>query len=286
MVPGSLADLLRHRRLFFQLLAIFLLTTAFLKVYGFAASSLPEVGWFSTPNVQAAAVLLEVLIGLWLLSGVTQNLSWLVSLTAFIGFSVVSGYLGLQGVASCGCLGAIKASPWILFVVDLIIVLGLIFARPKMSDIVGDLFLVNKSELLAIGCIGMVLSSVLFLYGYTRYGSFDCFIAQIRNQPIGAPQFVDFGDISPEQGYEAKIPISNFSDRPIRLIGGSADCNCITTSDMPITIEPNTKTEIKIFLGVRATSVGHLTKKVELWTDCDLQRKIFLTIGCNVLSGP
>ena len=41
--------------------------------------------------------------------------AWLAALGTFAAFAAVSGYLGWIGVASCGCFGVIKASPWWAF---------------------------------------------------------------------------------------------------------------------------------------------------------------------------
>lgn len=87
-----------------------LLTAAGLKLYGQSVSAVPSVGWFATPSVQLATVLWEIGLGLSLLVGSGRAVVWLLSVSTFAIFAGVSGYLGLQGVANCGCFGVIKAT--------------------------------------------------------------------------------------------------------------------------------------------------------------------------------
>src|SRR5437764_9267668 len=93
-------------------LGVLLLITAGLKLAGQNVSAVPQVGWYATPMVQMAAAEWEIVLGVWLLSGRYRVGSWLTSLMTFVTFAGISGHLGYGGVASCGCFGAINASPW------------------------------------------------------------------------------------------------------------------------------------------------------------------------------
>jgi hypothetical protein len=107
-----------------------LLAAAGLKLYGLSVSAIPRVGWFSQPWVQIAAAEWEVILGLWLLSGSYPRGAWLAALATFAAFAAVSGYLGWIGVASCGCFGVIKASPWWAFGLDAAVIVLLFICRP------------------------------------------------------------------------------------------------------------------------------------------------------------
>src|SRR4051794_3958192 len=96
-------------------LGILLLATAGFKLYGLRTPGMPTIGWLENTWAVLAAGEWELVLGAWLLCGVTPRISWLGALLTFITFAVISGYLGWVGVASCGCLGAVKANPWWLF---------------------------------------------------------------------------------------------------------------------------------------------------------------------------
>src|SRR5689334_18371527 len=99
-------------------LGTLMLAAAALKLYGLSVSAIPRVGWFSQPWVQLVAAEWELVLGLWLVSGAYWTRSWFAAAGTFLAFAGVSGYLGLTGVSSCGCLGAVHASPWWAFGVD------------------------------------------------------------------------------------------------------------------------------------------------------------------------
>ena len=58
-------------------LGVLLLAAAGLKLYGLNVSPFAQYGWFTAPAVQVAAVLWEIVLGLWLLSGTYRIGAWL-----------------------------------------------------------------------------------------------------------------------------------------------------------------------------------------------------------------
>ena len=74
----------------------------------------------------------ELILGLWLLSGAYRFGAWLAALGTFSTFAAVSGYFGYIGVASCGCFGVIRTSPWTAFAVDAVAIALLVFSRSRL----------------------------------------------------------------------------------------------------------------------------------------------------------
>ena len=68
-----------------RILALLLLTTAGLKIYGLAADPVSPAGILSSHWVQAGVIEVEVILAIWLLSGALPIGSWLVSLLLFSG---------------------------------------------------------------------------------------------------------------------------------------------------------------------------------------------------------
>ena len=116
-------------------LGVLLLTAAVLKLAGRNVSAVPQVGWYATPMAQIAAAEWELVLAIWLLSGAYRIGAWLAALATFVTFAGISGYLGWIGVASCGCFGAIHASPWHAFAVDLVPLFLLGVFRPGVSQL-------------------------------------------------------------------------------------------------------------------------------------------------------
>lgn len=82
-----------------------LLLAAALKALGLGVEPVGRMGIFSTPEAQLAIIEFEVLLGVWLWSGLNPIGSWFVALATFLVFAAVSAYLGIIGQSSCGCFG-------------------------------------------------------------------------------------------------------------------------------------------------------------------------------------
>ncbi len=246
-----------------------------LKIYGLTFSAVPPIGWLASPSVQILAVLWEVVLGCWLISGQLRSVAWLLAVLTFTMFAVVSGSLGLQGVADCGCLGVISSSPWYAFGFDIFAIVLLGLFRPVWDLSEFDMLL---KPMLRLSLGGLTLAAVLVALAYTVYGSIPTTVAKLTGNIVDVPSYVDLGEGSPKSLLEKDIQIRNYSNMPVRLIGGTFDCSCVTSSDLPIVIGPNGTATIKIKLRV-PDDFGQLTRNAELWTDCDYQPIIRFQIG-------
>src|SRR5438445_306905 len=90
---------------------LLLLAAAALKLHGLGVAPVSAMGMFSAAWFQVGLIVAEVLLGLWLLSGIAPLGSWAVALVIFAGFAGFSFYQGMVGQSSCGCLGRLSMSP-------------------------------------------------------------------------------------------------------------------------------------------------------------------------------
>lgn len=267
-------------------LGILLFAAAGLKIYGWSVSTVPPVGWFSTQGVQSVAVAWEILLSLWLLSGVALTGSWLAAIGTFVLLAGISGYLGWIGQATCDCFGAIQASPWLAFAVDLAALLMLISVGPSQPE--KDTGEREKtwhetgvfvSLVLGVG----VMLGVLMGIGAWIYGSPAKAWARLRDEPLGvAPEYVDCGEGKPGEKLKGTARVYNWTDEPVLIYGGTSDCSCVATAGLPVTIPPNGNGEIPLSLRLPESKAGMFTRRVELKTNCKEKRTIKLRIGCRV----
>jgi hypothetical protein len=68
----------------------------------------------------------------------------------------------------------------------------------------------------------------------------------------------------------------------VRLIGGTSDCSCVTTADLPVTLPPGEGRVVTVRMKIPASRPGVITRKAELWTDCPARRVVQLRVGCRV----
>jgi len=260
------------------LCGLLLLAAAGLKLYGLNYSPFAQYGRLLTPTVQSFAVVWEVLLGFWLLSGSSRFLSWLTAMVTFIGFAIVSGYLGIIGQASCGCLGVLEASPWAAFALDVSALVLLMIGRPPWTG-----WASCKAGLWWAGGFSALLALIVVI-GISVFGSSEAAIARLRGESLGVtPGVLDFGSGKPGEKLTAKVTVRNWTDSPVRIIGGSSDCTCIATNDLPITIPPRDEQAVSVRLTIPNSTSGSVSKQVALMTDHPRRATLPFGITCSVV---
>ncbi len=264
------------------LLGLLLLAAAGLKLSGMNVAPFAQYGWLTAPWAQLLAVQWEIVLGLWLLSGAYRAGAWVAAVGTFAAFAAVSGYLGWIGQASCGCFGVVRASPWHAFAVDVAALMLLALARP-------DWRAVSRSEFLRVptGFAGVLLGAGLILAALAGAatlvsGSPAAALARLQGVPVYVPGYVDFGTGRPGEVLEREVSVTNWTGVPVRLIGGTSDCSCITTEYMPVTVGPGETVAVPVRLRVPGSAAGVFTRRAEFWTDCDRRRTVGFAIGCRV----
>lgn len=231
----------------------------------------------------------EILLSAWLLSGIVRVGSWLAAIVTFVLLAGISGYLGWIGQATCDCFGAIPASPWHAFAVDLTALLMLLSVGPGIPEEIRDQHEHARKEYGVILCfvigMGVMLAAVMGI-GICVYGSPARAWARLQGEAFDAStEYIHCGEGKPGEKLKGMVRVRNWTDEPILIYGGTSDCSCVTTVDLPLTISPNGECEIPLWLHVPQSKPGVFTKKVELMTmmtNSKQKRTIKLQIGCRV----
>lgn len=114
-----------------RVLGILLLTGAILKGWQLLTEPVANSDIWSYRPFLILTVEFELVLAIWLLSGLFKKAAWLASLLCFSLFSTITFYKGVTGAASCGCFGSVHVNPWItLFIIDLPAVITLSIFRP------------------------------------------------------------------------------------------------------------------------------------------------------------
>ena len=291
--PAGAANLRdRVARLAFVGCGAVLVAAAILKVGGESVSPFARHGWSRSPAADVAVVVWELLLGVWLVRGAfgataarraggrpgVTPIPWVAAVLTFGGFAAVSATLGLRGRASCGCFGPIEASPWVAFGIDVAALALLAVGRPAWPAWRRDVGTVKWAggTALALGAAAGI--------GVAAYGSFDGAVARLRGESLGATRTViDLGSGRPGDVRSATVTVRNYTSRPARLIGGTSECSCIVTQNLPAEVAGGAEIEIPVSIRIPAgTTPGQLARGVVLFTDRSDQPKIDLRVVCRV----
>jgi len=241
-----------------------------------AVSPLPML----SPSVQSLGVLLESVIGVWLVLKAASIGSALVGAILFAVLGGISLYLGLDGQSSCNCFGRISVSPWASLALD--VICGLALLGVLVSQWRRQSFVDRRREVL----IGLsTLGSVVALGAALATPAGELFRARLR----GAVLLLPDGDANAgnaPKGETRIIPVTveNLSNKPVRLIGGTSNCICVSTTDLPVEMPPLSRMSIHVV--VRFTGgEGPFLHSFEWYTDSTSQPRIRGRIRGRVEAG-
>lgn len=249
--------------------SLLLAAAAVLKLHGLTVEPVAAMGSFSSPAWQWLLVLGECLLALWLFWGSHPIGSWLTALLAFTAFGVVSFHHGVIGAASCGCFGAVSVSPWAAFVLDVAILAVLLLGRPDLRR-----WWERPTTLRRAAAVGgsTVIAAATFLgllagASILSFGSADAALAFFRGERLTVePRLVDVGEGSTGENREVSVQVRNWTAKPIRIVGGTADCSCAVTDDLPLTV-PSGEGRLLTVRVRLPDKPGIFTRKVWLRTD-------------------
>jgi hypothetical protein len=266
-----------YRSLVARFIGLLLLTAAVVKVFGLTADPVARMGVFSTPEFHLALIEFEVFLSLWLLSGKRPLGSWMLTVATFSGFATVSFYQGWIGQSSCGCFGRLTVSPWVAFAVDLFVLTVLFLARPHLSTLWEDPARTLKTGLLTLsgGVAGMALiGGALMGLAYATFGSVPGALAHFRGERVSiAPRLVDVGVGARGESLEVSVTLTNWTDKPIQLFGGTADCSCTVLDDLPLTIPANESRSVSVRVSLSGRA-GIFTRRAAFMINDDGFKKL------------
>ena len=216
------------------------------------------------PHVVILVATAELVLGAWLLSGWSTAVARPVAVAAFAGFAAMSGWLAWVGAAECGCFGSVRVSPIVSAAIDVTLAAALLTSRSavrrpadwKATDFV----------------VPVVVAAVLGIGAYTagvyQYGSAASAVARLRGESAHLDSAVlDFGDGRPGDSRERSASVTNLTDRPLCILGGSVDCSCTAVAGLPVTIPPFESRTLTVGLRFIGATAGRQVHEVTYTTD-------------------
>jgi hypothetical protein len=209
----------------------------------YSSGDLPAV-----PAVRAAIVDLEVALAVWLLSGSYPRAARAAAVCCFTLFLAVATKSALGRQESCGCLGNLIVSPWLMAAFD-ILVLGCLIGFEPRSRPIGRL----RTGIALVLFLGVSLPLTLMISHAGR-----------QSQLIVTPAVVDLGTIPSGTVARARFTVSNPGPSVVSITSITPNCSCVevTLSTTTITGSESANGEIILDTKVRPNFGGALAIKV------------------------
>jgi len=276
-------------RLIPRILGVLLLAAAALKAHGAAVTPISAMGVLSAAWLQVALIVAEVLLGLWLITGVAQLGSWALALATFGLFSGVSAYQGWIGASSCGCFGTLTVNPWYTFGFDILVLTALGFGRPDFKPLwehrFGRIDAALRPGAWALAGVVVLVCGAIGL-AHVSFGSIPAAIAYFRGERVSVEGgVVDIGSGASGESREGFVTLTNWTDRPVQVFGGTANCSCTVLGDLPVTIASMTSCKISIRVQLKGTP-GVFTRRVSFAIDDNGFKRVEVPVTGQISEAP
>ena len=293
------------------LLGLFLLLTAGLKVHGLLVDPYGQENFLALPWLQLLTIEVEILLGLWLLSRWQPHLAWYVTLLFFVALAAISFTLASQGQTSCGCFGKIEVNPWYTFAFNAVIVAVMTILSIRETLAIKSLR-VNPARVLVplsipgrgvrgegalpgaapLSGIFQILFTTTALLGTLAViftlitGDPWAALAKLRGETLAvSPAVTQLGEGTQGEQRTFQVQLKNYSDKPIKVVGGTTSCACIATQDLPITIPAGGTESINVKIKFSG-SPGKFAHRFVLYSDSDERLTIARFSGSVLLPSP
>jgi hypothetical protein len=188
---------------------------------------------------KAFVIQAEVLLAIWLLSGIYAAAARRTAIGLFAVFASYSAYLIWKGIPSCSCFGAIDTSPVLVLSLDILLVISLVNAIPPSNN---DLQRVSGRF---VGMAHLMLLTGGFL-GWLMLGN-EAATFGFAGKPLSvSSDVVDFGSNSGNSPGSKTFEIVNHTPQSVSLVGCSARCNCNVGVEFPYRLEPGESVSIPL----------------------------------------
>jgi hypothetical protein len=251
-------------------LGLFLLVTAGLKIHGVYTDPYSQESILLTPRLLVALIEIEIVLGLWLLSGLAPRAAWLASLVFFTLGAAANLYMAFEGQRSCGCFGRVEVSPWLSLTLDVAAVAALLTLRPARGEQL-------RAAPWLQGLLRTAGGAVVFLVLIGGALLLCCddpqrVLAQLRGElRTVEPPVTDVGEGRPGEQRTFTIQLANRTPAPVRILGGTSSCACVATDDLPLTLNAGETRSMTVQIRFRG-SPGRFQQRFVLYTDSDEKR--------------
>ena len=242
---------------------------------GMSVSPIAQTGLLHHPSVTVAIVEWEVILAASLALGVRPALVRYLAQTTFLSFAAASGYAYLVGSASCGCFGAVQVNPLYVCLFDVGVVAAFAVCRPGPAPNPR----LHRASFLRPVIGGTALALVILGAMSLVYQDPAIAIARLRGKTVAVtPLVLDLGRQPGGTEVYGSVKVSNFSNVPVRIAGGTSDCSCILTEKLPWTLQPGEEVELPVRVKL-PKAAGAFHREAYLWTDTQERKLTFEITG-------
>ena len=130
------------------------------------------------------------------------------------------------------------------------------------------------------GGVFLVLGVVTIWIGN---GSISAGLARVQGYALVVDSFSkSIGEIPPGTKSEATFLLTNVSSTPVTILGAQTSCRCTTLSDLPLTVPPGERTELRIGVTPSPSDAGTTIRTTSLLYLDVASKRLLLHVDARV----
>lgn len=194
----------------------------------------------------------EILLALWMISGISAAWAFRVGMVFFAGAACVNLRSIWLGEVSCGCFGKVEVPPWVSLGINAVAIAAMVILRPRFE---GGVIASTVSSVKSMGWVALASVLILAIGGggaLTR--------SYFQPRVIEVSKEIDLGVMEVEARKEVAISLRNVSDNPVTILGARTNCTCSLVKGLPVVIEAGGLVEVVLSIvpPARSQFEGHV----------------------------
>jgi hypothetical protein len=124
-----------------------------------------------------------------------------------------------------------------------VVLLALSWSFVKQTSLMSPVF----ARVLKIGAGAALFLSFAGAATFIVVDSPRALLLRLRNEPLSVdPSLTLLGEGAVGEERVLTITLTNYGERPVRVVGGTSSCSCFATRDLPLDIEPGASCPVSI----------------------------------------
>jgi hypothetical protein len=119
---------------------------------------------------------------------------------------------------------------------------------------------------------------------HLRFGSLPSGLAYLRGERLLInPATTHLGQVTRGESADLHFRFTNFTGRPVRILGSQSSCTCLAVTELPVTIPSGDSLDVTV--GVDFSSKGDEYRQVlTFFTDCELEQRKSIAVSAQLVN--
>lgn len=254
-----------------SLVACALLISAAIKVISLSTDPFWTLNIVFSPRMMLFAAGVETIVAIFILMTRNELTSWTISAGFAFLLLMVGAITSVTTDFDCGCFGKFDGGKWTSVIVSLGILAIVAVAMPhsvrtQLARRHFIRFVQAVPRNFRVFAVGMIPLLIAIFVADSISPWLESRLKRCGIFVVSENGFVNLPPKPANSWIQSELEIVNTKSIPIRLVGGTAHCNCVMIDDLPLTILPRDAVRVTAHIRYPKTT-GTFRLRAQIFTD-------------------